>query len=80
MKFIKSALVSSLMVAASFGVAAKTTINGAGATFPLPIYAKWAEQYQKETGNQINYQGIGSGGGIRQITAKLSTLAHLTHH
>ena len=70
MKLIKSALVSSLIVAASFGVAAKTTINGAGATFPLPIYAKWAEQYQKETGVQINYQGIGSGGGIRQITAK----------
>jgi phosphate transport system substrate-binding protein len=69
-KFFKSALVSSVLVAASFGVAAKTTINGAGATFPLPIYAKWAEQYQKETGVQINYQGIGSGGGIRQITAK----------
>ncbi len=69
MKFMKSALVSSVLVAASFGVAAKTTINGAGATFPHPIYAKWAEQYQKETGVQINYQAIGSGGGIRQITA-----------
>ncbi|NRF61030.1 phosphate ABC transporter substrate-binding protein PstS [Vibrio coralliilyticus] len=70
MKFIKSALVTSVLAAASFGVAANTTINGAGATFPHPIYAKWAEQYQKETGVQINYQAIGSGGGIRQITAK----------
>ncbi|KFA98023.1 phosphate ABC transporter substrate-binding protein PstS [Vibrio sp. ER1A] len=70
MKFIRSALLSSVLVTASFGLAAKTTINGAGATFPHPIYAKWAEQYQKETGIQINYQAIGSGGGIRQITAK----------
>ncbi|NLS13665.1 phosphate ABC transporter substrate-binding protein PstS [Vibrio sp. SM6] len=67
---MKSALVSSVLVAASFGAFANTTINGAGATFPHPIYAKWAEQYQKETGVQINYQAIGSGGGIRQITAK----------
>lgn len=70
MKFIKSALVTSVLAAASFGALANTTINGAGATFPHPIYAKWAEQYQKETGVQINYQAIGSGGGIRQITAK----------
>ena len=73
MKFIKSALVTSVLAAASFGVAANTTINGAGATFPHPIYAKWAEQYQKETGVQINYQAIGSGGGIRQITCLLYT-------
>ncbi|MCW8336138.1 phosphate ABC transporter substrate-binding protein PstS [Vibrio paucivorans] len=70
MKFFKSALVTSVLAVASFGAAANTTINGAGATFPHPIYAKWAEQYQKETGVQINYQAIGSGGGIRQITAK----------
>jgi len=49
---------------------AATTINGAGATFPYPIYAKWAAAYQKETGNRINYQSIGSGGGIKQIKAK----------
>jgi phosphate transport system substrate-binding protein len=48
-------------------------ISGAGATFPYPIYAKWAEAYQKETGNQLNYQSIGSGGGIRQIKAKTVT-------
>ena len=45
-------------------------ITGAGATFPAPIYGKWAEAYQKATGNKINYQSIGSGGGIKQIVAK----------
>ena len=45
-------------------------ITGAGATFPAPIYGKWAEAYNKATGNKINYQSIGSGGGIKQITAK----------
>jgi phosphate transport system substrate-binding protein len=45
-------------------------ITGAGATFPYPIYAKWAEAYKKETGNGLNYQSIGSGGGIKQIKAK----------
>src|SRR5258708_5642400 len=45
-------------------------ITGAGATFPYPIYAKWADAYKKATGNGLNYQSIGSGGGINQITAK----------
>ncbi len=45
-------------------------ITGAGASFPAPIYAKWADAYQKATGNRVNYQSIGSSGGIRQITAK----------
>ncbi len=45
-------------------------IAGAGATFPYPIYAKWAEAYNKETGVRLNYQSIGSGGGIKQIKAK----------
>ncbi|PLC55347.1 phosphate ABC transporter substrate-binding protein PstS [Pollutimonas nitritireducens] len=45
-------------------------ITGAGASFPYPIYAKWADQYNKETGNRINYQSIGSGGGQQQIIAK----------
>ncbi|KFZ38728.1 phosphate ABC transporter substrate-binding protein [Shewanella mangrovi] len=49
---------------------ADTVINGAGATFPYPVYAKWAEQYNKETGVKLNYQAIGSGGGIKQIIAK----------
>jgi phosphate transport system substrate-binding protein len=47
-----------------------TDITGAGATFPYPIYAKWADTYKKNTGTGMNYQSIGSGGGIKQITAK----------
>ncbi len=52
------------------GAAQAADITGAGATFPFPIYAKWAEAYKKETGIGLNYQSIGSGGGIRQIKAK----------
>ncbi len=48
-------------------------ITGAGATFPFPIYAKWAQTYKTETGNGLNYQSIGSGGGIKQIKAKTVT-------
>jgi len=48
-------------------------ISGAGATFPYPVYAKWADTYKKETGNGLNYQSIGSGGGIKQINAKTVT-------
>jgi phosphate transport system substrate-binding protein len=48
-------------------------ISGAGATFPYPIYAKWADAYKKATGNGLNYQSIGSGGGIKQITARTVT-------
>jgi phosphate transport system substrate-binding protein len=48
-------------------------ISGAGATFPFPIYSKWADAYKKETGNGLNYQSIGSGAGIKQILAKTVT-------
>ena len=48
-------------------------ISGAGATFPYPIYAKWADAYKKETGIGLNYQSIGSGGGIKQIVARTVT-------
>ncbi len=48
-------------------------ISGAGATFPYPVYAKWADTYKKETGVGLNYQSIGSGGGIKQIEAKTVT-------
>src|SRR5262245_52997263 len=58
----------SLGVASESGVAAD--ITGAGATFPYPIYAKWAEAYKQKTGVGLNYQSIGSGGGIKQIRAK----------
>ena len=46
------------------------TVTGAGASFPQPVYAQWAQAYQKATGNQINYQSIGSSGGVKQITSK----------
>ena len=60
-----------LAIAATFATSAiAADITGAGATFPYPIYAKWADSYKKETGNGLNYQSIGSGGGIKQITAK----------
>jgi phosphate transport system substrate-binding protein len=49
---------------------AKADISGAGATFPAPVYAKWAEMYKAQTHVQLNYQAIGSGGGIKQIEAK----------
>jgi phosphate transport system substrate-binding protein len=52
------------------GVAHAADITGAGATFPYPIYAKWADAYKKATGVGMNYQSIGSGGGIKQITGK----------
>ena len=63
-------VVSSLLVV-SFSMNAQAgDVTGAGASFPAPIYAKWADAYHKATGNKINYQSIGSGGGIKQITAK----------
>ena len=61
------------MAAASFAIAVNVhaaDIIGAGATFPYPIYAKWAEAYKAKTGQGMNYQSIGSGGGIAQIKAK----------
>src|SRR5450755_4356922 len=61
------------IAAAAFVPAQAADISGAGATFPYPIYAKWADAYKKETGNGLNYQSIGSGGGIKQIKAKTVT-------
>jgi len=66
-----SALVLTLGGTALLGVgplAAQTSLTGAGATFPNPIYSKWFSEYNKKTGVQINYQSIGSGGGIKQYT------------
>ena len=57
--------------AATYAYAA--SVSGAGATFPYPIYAKWADMYNKETGFALNYQSIGSGGGIKQIKNKTVT-------
>jgi phosphate transport system substrate-binding protein len=62
------------MLLASVAITASAAdITGAGATFPFPIYAKWAEAYKKETGIGLNYQSIGSSGGIRQINARTVT-------
>lgn len=63
-----------LVFLASVGITAQAAdITGAGATFPFPVYAKWAEEYKKATGVGLNYQSIGSSGGIRQINAKTVT-------
>jgi phosphate transport system substrate-binding protein len=65
--------VAGLIAAAALSPAKAADISGAGATFPYPIYAKWADAYKKVTGNGLNYQSIGSGGGIKQIKAKTVT-------
>jgi phosphate transport system substrate-binding protein len=62
-----------VIAAAAIVPAAAADISGAGATFPYPIYAKWADAYKKETGIGLNYQSIGSGGGIKQIQNKTVT-------
>jgi phosphate transport system substrate-binding protein len=59
-----------LVAGAAIGAAQAADISGAGATFPAPVYAKWAETYKAQTGIGLNYQAIGSGGGIKQIKAK----------
>ena len=66
-------LLAAAILAASASYAYAGDISGAGATFPFPIYAKWADAYKKETGNGLNYQSIGSGAGIKQIKAKTVT-------
>ncbi len=69
MKLVKTA-VAGLVSLAVMGAAFAAEVTGAGASFPAPIYSKWAEGYQKATGNKVNYQSIGSSGGVRQINAK----------
>jgi phosphate transport system substrate-binding protein len=58
---------------AACAAAQAADISGAGATFPYPIYSKWADAYKQQTGIGLNYQSIGSGGGIKQIKAKTVT-------
>ncbi len=67
-RFIAPAALVAALALPQFAAAAD--ITGAGATFPYPIYAKWADAYKKATGTGMNYQSIGSGGGIKQITAR----------
>lgn len=68
-KWIQCAAGLALLVASSSPVLA-ADLTGAGASFPYPIYAKWAAQYQKASGDRVNYQSIGSGGGQQQIIAR----------
>lgn len=70
--FIPAVMAAATLVALTASASA-LDISGAGATFPYPIYAKWADAYNKETGIRLNYQSIGSGGGIRQIQNKTVT-------
>ncbi len=65
-RLLATTIGATLLLSAALGTAAKL-INGAGATFPYPIYSKWFDEYRKLNGVQINYQSIGSGGGIRQL-------------
>src|SRR5881398_1119672 len=61
---------ASVLLFASLARAQSTEVTGAGATFPAPLYAKWASDYNKATGVKVNYQSVGSGAGIKQIDAK----------
>src|SRR5205085_7761445 len=72
LKIPKIALAAATLTALSWSAFA-ADISGAGATFPYPVYAKWADAYKKDTGNGLNYQSIGSGGGIKQIKARTVT-------
>jgi phosphate transport system substrate-binding protein len=70
MTFARKLILTIGLTAGLFSYANAADITGAGATFPYPLYAKWAEMYKAKTGTGLNYQSIGSGGGIKQIKAK----------
>lgn len=70
MKLVLRAGLAGLGLATLACAASAADITGAGATFPYPIYAKWADAYKKSTNTSLNYQSIGSGGGLKQIQAK----------
>jgi phosphate transport system substrate-binding protein len=72
LKHFQTLLVAGFL-AGTLAPASALDISGAGATFPYPVYAKWADAYKKETGTGLNYQSIGSGGGIKQIEARTVT-------
>ena len=66
---MKKILITLLSLLVAAPLMAAEALNGAGASFPFPVYSSWAYSYEKETGVKVNYQSIGSGGGIKQITA-----------
>ena len=63
-------LAAATLLIGGIGSAVAQDVTGAGATFPAPVYAKWADAYNKASGARINYQSVGSGAGIKQINAK----------
>jgi phosphate transport system substrate-binding protein len=71
---VKLSKIRTSLLIAAFGVASSAVfaqdVTGAGASFPAPVYAKWADAYNKATGARINYQSVGSGAGMKQIVAK----------
>jgi phosphate transport system substrate-binding protein len=71
MNFTRTIVAVGVVIASTSAFAAE--ITGAGATFPYPVYSKWADAYKKETGSELNYQSIGSGAGIEQIRSKTVT-------
>jgi len=72
MRTTVATVVAATLSLTAFGANAAASLTGAGATFPAPVYAKWADTYNKSTGNKVNYQGIGSSGGVKQIIAMKS--------
>lgn len=73
MKLYRNIIAAGVVALAAVTTAYAADISGAGASFPYPVYTKWADAYKKETGIGLNYQSIGSGGGIKQIKAKTVT-------
>src|SRR5215468_5705720 len=73
MRFIALSATAAAVIAGGATIALAADISGAGASFPAPVYSKWADAYKKETGTSVNYASIGSGGGISQIRAKTVT-------
>jgi phosphate transport system substrate-binding protein len=69
---LKKLIALGLAVSFFAGLASAAVLNGAGATFPYPLYVKWNKVFSQNTGIKVNYQGIGSGGGIRQFTAGIT--------
>lgn len=73
MKAYKTLIAAGILAASTVAVQAADNISGAGASFPYPVYTKWADAYKTQTGIGLNYQSIGSGGGIKQIRARTVT-------
>jgi phosphate transport system substrate-binding protein len=74
LKLFRTLTAAAFLAAAAIGPAIAIDLSGAGATFPYPIYAKWADAYKKETNVGLNYQSIGSGGGIRMLSNRIVDL------